>query len=227
MKIGVPKEIKNHEYRVGMIPAGVHALVASGHELLVQQGAGLGSGFADDEYTAAGARLVARRRRGLRRGRHGRSRSRSRSPPSTASSADGQMLFTYLHLAPLPRADRRAARARGHRHRLRDDHRRATGTLPLLTPMSEVAGRMAVQVGANYLQKPTAAAACCSAACRGCARRRGDHRRRHRRHSTRRRWRSGLGARVTVLEASLDRAALPRRRRSMATSRPWPATTTT
>jgi alanine dehydrogenase len=151
MKIGVPKEIKVHEYRVGLVPAGVMELVHAGHQVLVQSGAGAGIGCGDEHYRAAGATIA-------------------RSAEETFAGADlivkvkepqitecrllrpGQILFTYLHLA----ADRDLALALVASGATAIAYETVTapdGSLPLLTPMSEVAGRMSVQVGAHCLQK--------------------------------------------------------------------------
>jgi alanine dehydrogenase len=151
MKIGVPKEVKIHEYRVGLVPAGVRELVDGGHQVLVQAGAGAGIGFDDSHYLAAGARVAA-------------------TPAEVFAASDlvikvkepqlaecrmlrpGQVLFTYLHLA----ADREQAQALIASRATAIAYETVTaadGSLPLLTPMSEVAGRMSVQVGANCLQK--------------------------------------------------------------------------
>ncbi len=151
MKIGVPKEIKIHEYRVGLVPAGIRELVDAGHRVLVQSGAGGGIGFDDSHYEAAGASIAPR-------------------AADVFSAADlivkvkepqlgeckqlrsGQTLFTYLHLA----ADREQAEALKSSGATAIAYETVTapdGSLPLLTPMSEVAGRMSVQVGANCLQK--------------------------------------------------------------------------
>ncbi|MFO0658819.1 MAG: alanine dehydrogenase [Polyangiaceae bacterium] len=150
MKIGVPKEIKTREYRVGMTPAGVKALTSRGHEVVVEQGAGLGSGLSDEKYVAAGARIV----------------------PTAADAWNADMvvkvkeplkaeygyfrenliLYTYLHLAAEPEltaalAEKKVSAVAYETIEAED------GTLPLLRPMSEVAGRMAVQVGATSLEK--------------------------------------------------------------------------
>ncbi|HEX7183343.1 MAG TPA: alanine dehydrogenase [Thermoanaerobaculia bacterium] len=152
MRIGIPKEVKNHEYRVGMIPAGVHSLVESGHEVVVQEGAGLGSGIANEDYAAAGARLVPDAA-----GVYGWADMIVKVKEPITSEYEllrpGQTLFTYLHLAPLPELtdvllERQVT---GIAYETIEDRQ---GRLPLLTPMSEVAGRMAVIVGAYYLQKP-------------------------------------------------------------------------
>ncbi len=152
MKVGVPKEIKDSEYRVSVIPVGVEELVRRGHEVAVEAGAGQGSGFADDLYARAGARLV-------------------KSAAEIWGSCDmivkvkeplkaeyplmrpGQVLFTYFHFA----ASEELTRAVLERKIVAiayETVRTANGSLPLLTPMSEIAGRMAIQEGAKYLEKP-------------------------------------------------------------------------
>ena len=151
MRVGVPKEIKDHEDRVGLVPSSVAELVHHGHEVLVERGAGVGAGLGDDQYTAAGARIVdsaeevfaqsemivkvkeplAVERKRLRR---------------------GQVLFTYLHLAP-DRAQTEDLLKSGVTAIAYETVTSPTGTLPLLTPMSEVAGRLAPQVGAHYLER--------------------------------------------------------------------------
>ena len=151
MHVGVPKEIKIHEYRVGLTPPSVAELTASGHAVTVETGAGSGIDFTDDDYVAAGATIAA-------------------TPAEVFAAADmivkvkepqlaecamlrpGQVLFTYLHLAP-DRPQAEALIASGATciayETVTDRH----GGLPLLRPMSEVAGRMSVQVGAHYLEK--------------------------------------------------------------------------
>lgn len=151
MRIGVPKEIKNHEYRVGMTPSAVRELAGSGHDVVVQAGAGVAIGFTDEHYRRAGAVLES-------------------TPEAVFAGADlivkvkepqagerqwlkrGQTLFTYLHLAP-DEAQTRDLAASGATciayETVTDDH----GHLPLLAPMSEVAGRMAVQAGAHCLER--------------------------------------------------------------------------
>jgi alanine dehydrogenase len=152
VKIGIPTEVKDHEYRVGTIPAGVHALVEAGHEVLVQAGAGDGSGFEDAAYTAAGARIAAGAAEVW-----GAADMVIKVKEPVASEyghlREGQILFTYLHLAPLPEltAVLLERQVTGIAYETITDPR---GQLPLLTPMSEVAGRMSVLVGASYLQRP-------------------------------------------------------------------------
>ena len=151
MHVGVPKEIKNHEYRVGLTPPSVAELTHAGHRVTVETGAGSGIDFTDADYEAAGATIAG-------------------SAPAVFEAADmivkvkepqlqecawlrqGQVLFTYLHLA----ADKPQAEALMHSHATCIAYETVTeakGGLPLLRPMSEVAGRMSVQVGAHYLEK--------------------------------------------------------------------------
>ncbi len=151
MKIGVPKEIKIHEYRVGLVPAGVRELVDAGHQVLVQTGAGAGIGFDDTHYQAAGAKIAAAAAEVFATS----DLVVKVKEPQLAECRQlrqGQVLFTYLHLA----ADREqtdALLASNATAIAYETVTAADGSLPLLTPMSEVAGRMSVQVGANCLQK--------------------------------------------------------------------------
>lgn len=152
MIVGITKEIKPHEYRVGMIPAGVGELTRAGHKVLIEKEAGAGSGFADSEYVAAGAKIID-------------------SPGEIFSKADmivkvkepqpvecemlrrGQVCFTYFHFA----ADRKLTEGvvkSGCIAIAYETVRDREGRLPLLTPMSEVAGKMSVQEGAKYLERP-------------------------------------------------------------------------
>ncbi|MFT6329554.1 MAG: alanine dehydrogenase [Bermanella sp.] len=151
MIVGVPKEIKNHEYRVGLTPAAVQEFVKCGHEVLVQTNAGTSIGFTDALYTNAGAIIIA-------------------TPEEIFAKADmivkvkepqaneckmlrrGQTLYTYLHLAPDPVQTQLLVESGATciAYETVTDHR---GTLPLLAPMSEVAGRMSIQAGAHYLEK--------------------------------------------------------------------------
>lgn len=152
MVIGVPKEIKDHETRVGCVPSMITALRERGHEVLVQTQAGIGSSITDEEYAEAGAIILD-------------------SPAEVWNKSDlivkvkepqpseyqffrpGLLLFTYLHLAPLPELTEALVRSRVNSVAY-ETIRERDNSLPLLTPMSEVAGRMAVQVGAQYLEKP-------------------------------------------------------------------------
>ncbi len=153
MRIGVPTEIKDNEYRVGMTPSGARDLTSSGHEVLVQKGAGDGSGFADEEYAAAGGKILPDAD-----AVYGEAEMivKVKEPieADLKRLKDGQLLFTYLHLAPVPdlTADLLRKKIVGVAYETITDERKRT--LPLLTPMSEVAGRMSVHVGAYYLHKP-------------------------------------------------------------------------
>ena len=153
MRIGVPAEIKNSEYRVGMTPSGAQDLTSDGHTVYVQSGAGDGSGFADAEYTAAGAKILATADDVFQQSEM-IVKVKEPIEADLARLKDGQLLFTYLHLAPVP--DLTAAllqkKITGIAYETITDERKRT--LPLLTPMSEVAGRMSVHVGAYYLHKP-------------------------------------------------------------------------
>src|SRR5215217_7955919 len=151
MRIGVPKEIKNHEYRVGLVPAGVRELVAAGHQVLVQSSAGAGIGVDDSAYTAAGAQIVATAKEVF----DGAEMVVKVKEPQLAECKmlrSGQILFTYLHLAADPE-QAKALMASGSTAIAYETVTASDGSLPLLTPMSEVAGRMSIQVGAASLQK--------------------------------------------------------------------------
>jgi alanine dehydrogenase len=153
MRIGVPTEIKNNEYRVGMTPSGAQDLTSDGHNVYVQSGAGSGSGFGDDEYAAAGATILADADAVYDQAEM-IVKVKEPVDADLARLKDGQLLFTYLHLAPVP--DLTAAllkkKITGIAYETITDERKRT--LPLLTPMSEVAGRMSIHVGAYYLHKP-------------------------------------------------------------------------
>ncbi|MFZ9825492.1 MAG: alanine dehydrogenase, partial [Gemmataceae bacterium] len=150
--VGVPKEIKNHEYRVGLTPVGVEQLIRAGHKVRIEAGAGLGSGIADEDYARHGATitttaheiwtlsdLIIKVKEPL--------------PEEWPLMRPGQTIFTYFHFA----ADKNLTEAVLHSgtsavayETIRDKN----GQLPLLTPMSEVAGRMSIQEGAKYLERP-------------------------------------------------------------------------
>jgi alanine dehydrogenase len=151
MKIGLPKEIKDNEYRVGLTPAGVRALVDAGHKLFVQKTAGEGSGFADEQYVKAGATLVETADDAWG---EGDMVVKVKEPiaPEYPRMRENQLLFTYLHLAPEFELTKQMMERKvtGVAYETITDRQ---GRLPLLTPMSEVAGRMSVQVGATYLEK--------------------------------------------------------------------------
>lgn len=152
MMIGVPKEIKPDEYRVGMIPAGVEELTRHGHRVLLEKGAGLGSGISDEQYLAAGAEIVD-------------------TPAEIYAQAElivkvkeplaaewpylrpGQLIFTFFHFAASEELTRNI-RDSGCTALAYETLRGPQGTLPCLTPMSEIAGRMSIQEGAKYLERP-------------------------------------------------------------------------
>ena len=151
MKVGVPKEIKAHEYRVGMTPAGVRELTQNGHQVQVEHGAGAGIGFDDDAYRGAGA-SVASGPAELFAGAEMIVKVKEPQPSEIALLRRDQVLFTYLHLA----ADRLQTQGLMRSGATCIAYETVTdrcGSLPLLAPMSEVAGRMAVQVGAHCLER--------------------------------------------------------------------------
>lgn len=153
MIIGVPKELKQGENRVAMTPAGVEELTAAGHELIVQRGAGVGSGIPDEQYEAAGATVVDETGDVYERAEM-IVKVKEPEPHELVWLRPKQILFTYLHLAAHPEVTRALAEA-GVTGIAYETVQLPDGTLPLLTPMSEVAGRMAVQIGAHYLEKTT------------------------------------------------------------------------
>jgi alanine dehydrogenase len=152
MNIGLPREVKDNEFRVGLVPAGVHSFCGDGHRVLVERGAGDGSGFTDEEYLAAGAEIVETADDVFR---EAEMIVKVKEPVAEEYHRlrEGQIVFGYFHLAPLPDLTRvlvdRKVIAVAY-ETITDDH----GHLPLLTPMSEIAGRMATIVGTYYLQKP-------------------------------------------------------------------------
>ncbi len=151
MLIGVTKEIKNHEYRVGLTPDGVAELKRHGHAVLIQSQAGIGVGFGDEHYVAAGATIAADAQRVFAEAAM-IVKVKEPQPQECRSLRPGQVLFTYLHLAPDPEQARLLLEADcvAIAYETVTDDR---GGLPLLAPMSEVAGRMAVQAGAHALEK--------------------------------------------------------------------------
>jgi alanine dehydrogenase len=152
MRIGVPKEIKDHESRVGLVPSGVAALVDAGHEVLVETGAGDGSSIPDKFYERHGAVILDSAAEVWRRSDIA-VKVKEPQPSEYGFLRRDLILFTYLHLAPLPELTQKLLEA-GTTSIAYETIREKDGSLPLLTPMSEVAGRMAVQVGAVYLEKP-------------------------------------------------------------------------
>lgn len=151
MKIGLPKEIKDNEYRVGLTPAGVNALVGAGHELFVENRAGEGSGFGNELYEKAGALILETADEIWQTGDM-IVKVKEPIAPEYPRMRENQLLFTYLHLAPEFELTRQMLERKvmGVAYETITDKQ---GRLPLLTPMSEVAGRMSVQVGATFLEK--------------------------------------------------------------------------
>lgn len=151
MKIGIPKEIKTNENRVALVPSGVEALIAAGHTVLVEKNAGLGSGFSDEQYSAAGARIVSDAD-AVWMEADLIVKVKEPIEPEWKRIRPRQTLFTYFHFA----ADEKLTRAHmasGATCIAYETVELPSRELPLLTPMSEVAGRMAVQEGAKYLEK--------------------------------------------------------------------------
>ncbi len=151
MQIGTPREIKIHEYRVGLTPAGVRELVSHGHQVLVEAGAGLGIGVDDQDYRSQGAQIVDDAETRFERGEL-IVKVKEPQPQEWALLRPHHCLFTYLHLAPDP-VQARGLLDAGCTAVAYETVRDADGGLPLLAPMSEVAGRMAVQAGAHALEK--------------------------------------------------------------------------
>jgi alanine dehydrogenase len=152
MIIGVPKEVKDHEARVGLVPSGVIALREAGHQVLVETAAGDGSAITDHEYKQAGA-VIEQTAAEVWRKADLVVKVKEPQPSEYDLLRPDLILFTYLHLAPLPDLTNRllATKVSGVAY---ETIRESDGSLPLLTPMSEVAGRMSVQVGAQYLEAP-------------------------------------------------------------------------
>jgi alanine dehydrogenase len=203
MIVGVPTEIKDNENRVAMVPGGVAQLVARGHTVLVQRGAGSGSGFPDQAYADKGAKIVADAKEIFQRADM-IVKVKEPLPPEYPLIKRDQILFTYFHFAAseeLTRAMIKTGAVCVAYETIMDAH----GRLPLLTPMSEVAGRMAAQIGAYYLQKPEGGRGVLLGGVPGVP------------YSdvviigggvvgTQAAWMAaGLGARVTILDISLDR----------------------
>lgn len=151
MKIGVPKEVKSHEYRVGLVPSSVRELASRGHQVFIETNAGNGVGVIDQEYAAAGAKILPKAADVFAEADM-IVKVKEPQQPECAMLREGQILFTYLHLA----ADKNQAEALRKSKAVAIAYETVTdnyGRLPLLAPMSEVAGRMSVQVGAHYLEK--------------------------------------------------------------------------
>ncbi|WP_137134557.1 alanine dehydrogenase [Rhizobium sp. FKY42] len=151
MRIGCPKEIKNHEYRVGLTPGAVREYIAHGHEVIIETQAGSGIGADDGHYIAAGARIAATAQEVFERADMV-VKVKEPQPTEWAQLREGQILYTYLHLAPDPEQTKgllNSGVTAVAYETVTDDR----GGLPLLAPMSEVAGRLAIQAGATALQK--------------------------------------------------------------------------
>lgn len=152
MIIGIPKEIKNWENRVSLTPSGAKTLIDNGHNVLVQSTAGEGSGFTDKEYSAVGAEIISTIEEVYKKSEM---IMKVKEPQESEYNLlkEGQLLFTYLHLAVAPELTNALLK-----HKVNgiayETIQTAKGELPLLTPMSEIAGRMAVQIGASFLEKP-------------------------------------------------------------------------
>ncbi|TXH89337.1 MAG: alanine dehydrogenase [Rhodoferax sp.] len=151
MQIGCPKEIKNHEYRVGLTPASVRELTSRGHSVLVQKGAGAAIGLSDEQYLAAGATLAADAAEVFAKADM-IVKVKEPQPQECAMLRPGQILYTYLHLAPDPEQTAALVKS-GAVCIAYETITGSGGGLPLLAPMSEVAGRMAIQAGAAHLEK--------------------------------------------------------------------------
>jgi alanine dehydrogenase len=152
MIVGVPREVKDHETRVGLVPSGALALVEAGHEVLVETRAGQASSLPDSQYLEAGARIVSTASE-VWSAADLVVKVKEPQPSEYAYLRPGLILFTYLHLAPLPELTERLLASRVNAVAY-ETIREQDNSLPLLTPMSEVAGRMSVQVGAQYLEAP-------------------------------------------------------------------------
>lgn len=151
MLIGVPKEIKNHEYRIGMTPAGVREVIAAGHEVMIQRDGGAAIGLTNEQYEAAGAKIIDTAEE-IFAAADMIVKVKEPQPNECKMLRSGQLLFTYLHLAPDPEQTRLLVESDAVAiayETVTDNHR----GLPLLAPMSEVAGRMAIQAGAHSLEK--------------------------------------------------------------------------
>ena len=151
MLIGVPKEIKNHEYRVGLTPSSVMELVKHGHQIIIERNAGAGVDFSDDQYIVVGAEIVTNAEEIFARSDM-IIKVKEPQPQECKMLREGQILYTYLHLAPDPDQTKLLVES-GATCVAYETVTDADGGLPLLAPMSEVAGRMSVQAGAHHLEK--------------------------------------------------------------------------
>jgi alanine dehydrogenase len=152
VRVGVPKEIKSDEYRVGMMPVGAEALTKSGHEVFVETQAGIGSGFTDDDYTKVGAKIVPTAKEVFDR-TDMLVKVKEPQPAEISMFRPGQIVFTYFHFAASPEMSQACLESEIVAiayETIRDRQ----GRLPCLTPMSEIAGKMSIQEGAKYLERP-------------------------------------------------------------------------
>jgi alanine dehydrogenase len=203
VRVGCPSEIKNHEYRVGLTPSGARELVAHGHGVVMQAGAGAAAGFADQAYADTGAEIVS----------DAASvfavadlivKVKEPQPIEISMLRPGQVLFTYLHLAPDPTQAEGLLRS-GVTAIAYETVRDRVGRLPLLAPMSEIAGRMSVQVGAHALERAQGGAGILLGGVPGVSPAKVTVLGGGVSGTNAARMASGLGARVTVLDRSLDR----------------------
>jgi len=150
MIIGIPKEIKDHEYRIAIVPGGVQSMVKNGHTVLVEKGASEGSGISEEKYKESGARIIESKEELFAKANM-IMKVKEPLPEEFELLREGQILYTFLHLAPNPRLTEVLVRKKviGVAYETIEEN----GMLPLLTPMSEIAGKMSIQVGAYCLQK--------------------------------------------------------------------------
>src|SRR6266705_2291841 len=152
MRVGVPKEVKSDEYRVALMPVGAETLSKAGHEVFVEAQAGVASGFPDDEYVKAGAKMLANAREIFERAEM-IIKVKEPQPAEIGMFRPGQVVFTYFHFAASQELTQ-ACLESGIVAIAYETIKDKKGTLPLLTPMSEIAGKMSIQEGAKYLEKP-------------------------------------------------------------------------
>ena len=152
MRIGNPKEVKPDEYRVGMMPVGVAQFVKAGHQVFIETNAGIGSGFADEDYVKAGGVIVPAAKDVFDKGDM-IVKVKEPQPQEIAMFRPGQVVFTYFHFAASSELSQSCLEA-GIVAIAYETIKNKAGTLPLLTPMSEIAGKMSIQEGAKYLEKP-------------------------------------------------------------------------
>lgn len=152
MRVGVPKEIKSDEYRVGMMPVGVEALTKAGHEVVIESQAGVGSGFADEDYKAVGAKIAGSAKE-VFDAADMLVKVKEPQPSEISMFRPGQIVFTYFHFAASPEMSQGCLESEivAIAYETIKDKQ---GRLPCLTPMSEIAGKMSIQEGAKYLEKP-------------------------------------------------------------------------